>query len=115
MAMTEGKGTSQIGGAVEEIKLFNEIGEVEDKLIVINKNVPHEIFPVEKDMVVFSLHTCCSEDLIEITCENAKARSILKYHGTICILLIRFVKGDLSCQLFGFLILKLKMVKRNRS
>jgi hypothetical protein len=73
--MIEGKGKVRIGDWMKELEKFKPyISSGNDIWYIIDKNIPHEFFPQEEDMVVISFHTCASKDLIEIKCANHKTR-----------------------------------------
>ncbi|HDS09547.1 MAG TPA: cupin domain-containing protein [Firmicutes bacterium] len=56
--IAEGGGTVKIDGMERDLK--------ELELIIIPEKVPHEFFPGPEKVVLFSFHTCESEDLIEL-------------------------------------------------
>ncbi|UCE38118.1 MAG: hypothetical protein JSW00_02440 [Thermoplasmata archaeon] len=70
--MIEGKGKVNVSDQLRDLKSFNPSNE--DIWIVIDKDVPHEFFPYDQDMVVVSFHTCIPEDLVEIKCEGHEHR-----------------------------------------
>jgi len=74
MMVVEGRGSSDIGGIRTELRRRDSTTDVEDVWTIIEKNVPHEFFPEQTDMVVLSFHTCAAEDLIEIECETGHQR-----------------------------------------
>jgi len=47
---------------------------LEDFWYVIPEGVPHEFFPVGRDLVVVSFHTCESDELQEIRCDSGATR-----------------------------------------
>lgn len=74
MIVVEGKGTSRIGKVHANLQRFNPTNDAADQWQVIEKNVPHEFFPVDADMVVLSFHTCPAEELIEVSTVSGHAR-----------------------------------------
>jgi mannose-6-phosphate isomerase-like protein (cupin superfamily) len=75
MAMIEGEGTSRVGSISKEMPRLEEMNALPDDIwYVIDKGVPHEFFPREKDMVVISFHTCNSDELEEISCDSGATR-----------------------------------------
>jgi mannose-6-phosphate isomerase-like protein (cupin superfamily) len=75
MVMIEGEGTSKVGSASGEMKLFGEQGSLEETWYVIPEGVPHEFFPRGSDVVVVSFHTCDDDELEEISCDSGAARN----------------------------------------
>lgn len=71
--MIEGKGKVKIGKQWKELRLFNP--QDDESWCIIDKNMPHEFYPEEQEMVVVSLHTCSSNELIEIECDSGRQRS----------------------------------------
>ena len=67
--MVEGTGTVKIEGITQELK--------EQELVIIPQRIPHEFFPGPEKMVVFSFHTCESDDLIEVKTSDGKQRRYL--------------------------------------
>ena len=75
MVTIEGQGTSKVAGTSKRIVQFGSAnGSLTDKWIVIDKNVPHEFFPEEENMVVVSFHTCEANELEEVGCERGEKR-----------------------------------------
>jgi mannose-6-phosphate isomerase-like protein (cupin superfamily) len=74
MLVVEGQGSSEIGGIRRALRRLDPSKAAEDHWTVIDKNVPHEFFPEQTDMVVLSFHTCAAEDLIEIECGSGHQR-----------------------------------------
>ena len=70
MVTIKGQGRQQIAGQAERMVL--------DKWIVIDKNVPHEFFPEDENMVVISFHTCGATELEEIGCDTGGKRLYTK-------------------------------------
>jgi mannose-6-phosphate isomerase-like protein (cupin superfamily) len=66
MITIKGQGRQQIAGQSKRMVL--------DKWIVIDKNVPHEFFPEDENMVVISFHTCAATELEEIGCDTGQKR-----------------------------------------
>lgn len=66
MVTIKGQGRQQIAGQSKRMVL--------DKWIVIDKNVPHEFFPEDENMVVISFHTCDATELEEIGCDTGDKR-----------------------------------------
>lgn len=71
--MVEGKGKAIIGRTRKELKPFDPTRDGKTWL-VIGKNMPHEFFPEEQDMVVISFHTCLDSELIEIEADSGRER-----------------------------------------
>jgi len=67
----EGKGKIRIGNSYQNLRLFDANDET--TWYIINKNVPHEFFPMKKTVII-SFHTCLSHELIEIRCESGEKR-----------------------------------------
>jgi len=75
MVMIEGEGTSKVGSLSGEMKRYAEPDcSLEDIWYVIPEGVPHEFFPVGRDLVVVSFHTCESDELQEIRCDSGATR-----------------------------------------
>lgn len=75
MVMIEGEGTSKVGAASRQMKLFGDPdSSLEDIWYVIPAGAPHEFFPAGRDMVVVSFHTCASDELEEISCDSGATR-----------------------------------------
>ena len=74
MLVVEGHGSSDIGGIRKALREYDPSKAAENFWTVIDKNVPHEFFPEQTDMVVLSFHTCVAEDLIEIECGTGHQR-----------------------------------------
>ncbi len=72
-AVIDGLGDCEIGGIKVSLQYFDP--SKPDTLYVINRGVPHEFFPGDRDLVVLSLHTVSAEELIEITCSSGKERT----------------------------------------
>lgn len=70
MLTIKGQGRQQIAGQAKRMVL--------DKWIVIDKNVPHEFFPEDENMVVISFHTCGATELEEIGCDTHEKRLYTK-------------------------------------
>ena len=70
MVTIKGQGRQQIAGQRKRMVL--------DKFIVIDKNVPHEFFPEDENMVVISFHTCGATELEEIGCDTGEKRVYTK-------------------------------------
>ncbi|HLY00877.1 MAG TPA: cupin domain-containing protein [Candidatus Cybelea sp.] len=66
MAVIEGCGRSNIGGAIGEMAAFGDDGSGE-RWFVIEPGVPHEFFPEDGDMVVMSFHTAAAQELLEVS------------------------------------------------
>ncbi|HSE20760.1 MAG TPA: cupin domain-containing protein [Pyrinomonadaceae bacterium] len=66
MFTIKGQGRQQIAGQSQRM--------VSNKWIVIDKNVPHEFFPEDENMVVISFHTCDATELEEIGCDTGGKR-----------------------------------------
>jgi hypothetical protein len=74
MAVIEGCGSAEIDGVRAPLRRFGASKAVKSQWTVIDKNVLHEFFPVQTDMVVLSFHTCAADDLIEIECGTGRQR-----------------------------------------
>jgi len=75
MVMIEGEGTSKVGSLSGEMKRYAEPNcSLDDVWYVIPEGVPHEFFPVGRDLVVVSFHTCESDELQEIRCDSGATR-----------------------------------------
>jgi mannose-6-phosphate isomerase-like protein (cupin superfamily) len=75
MVVLEGKGQSQIAGVRKEMVRYGQPElSLADTWYVIDKDVPHEFFPEEEQMVVVSFHTCKATQLVEIECSTGKSR-----------------------------------------
>ena len=74
MAVIEGRGDAEIDGVRTPLQGFDSSKGANAQWTVIDKNVPHEFFPVNIDMVVLSFHTCAADDLIEIECGTGRQR-----------------------------------------
>ena len=75
MVMIEGEGTSKVGSLSGEMKRYAEPNcSLDDIWYVIPEGVPHEFFPVGRDLVVVSFHTCESDELQEIRCDSGATR-----------------------------------------
>lgn len=74
MVLVEGRGSSEIGGIRRAMRRYDSSPVLEDVWTIIDKNVPHEFFPEETNMVVLSFHTCIAENLIEIECVTGRQR-----------------------------------------
>ena len=66
MVTIKGQGRQQVAGQSKRMVL--------DEWIVIDKNVPHEFFPEDENMVVISFHTCDATELEEIGCDTGQKR-----------------------------------------
>jgi len=72
--MIEGEGKVRIRDHLKDLKTFDSFSSIEEDIwCIIDKNVPHEFFPL-KEMVVISFHTCLPDELIEIKCESGEKR-----------------------------------------
>lgn len=74
MATIKGQGMSKVAGQYKKLVQFGSTGSVVDKWVVIDKNVPHEFFPEQENMVVISFHTCEASELEEVGCETGGKR-----------------------------------------
>jgi hypothetical protein len=75
MISINGQGMSKVGGIDKRIaELGSSNVSLTDKWFVIDKGVPHEFFPEEKDMIVVSFHTCQASELEEVDCETGEKR-----------------------------------------
>lgn len=73
--MIEGKGKVNVGEYTRALVNFGfKKSSDKDVWCIIDKNIPHEFFPQEENMVVISFHTCSWEALIEVKCSNHKTR-----------------------------------------
>jgi hypothetical protein len=73
--MIEGKGKVKIGDHTRKLEKFEpHMSSESDFWCIIDKNIPHEFFPLKEDMVVVSFHTCESGDLREIKCASHRTR-----------------------------------------
>ncbi len=72
-AVINGCGDGQFGKIKNSLQKFDPSNS--DTLYVINRGMPHEFFPGDKDLVVLSLHTANAEELIEINCSSGKERT----------------------------------------
>ena len=71
MTAITGQGTSRVAGQSKRLVQFGSPDDsLEDKWVVIDKNVPHEFFPEKENMVVVSFHTCEATELEEVGCET---------------------------------------------
>ncbi|MEW6607777.1 MAG: cupin domain-containing protein [bacterium] len=70
--MVDGKGRVKINKQYKELKLFNPKND--ECWCIIDKNMPHEFYPKESEIVVISFHTCLSKELIEIRCDTHEQR-----------------------------------------
>ena len=66
MVTIKGQGRQQIAGESKTLERF--------QWLVIDKNVPHEFFPEDENMVVISFHTCEASELEEIGCDTGEKR-----------------------------------------
>lgn len=71
-AIIDGDGFCEIGGNKNSLQQFNSSHP--DSLYIINAGVPHEFFPGDRDLIVLSLHTAKTDELIEIQCSSGKER-----------------------------------------
>lgn len=71
-ALIEGKGKVMIGDRLQSLELFDPLHE--NTWLIIEKNVPHEFFPEDEDMIVISFHTCAPENLMEVKCATGEMR-----------------------------------------
>jgi quercetin dioxygenase-like cupin family protein len=74
MTTIKGQGMSKVGGEYKRLVQFGSANSLSDKWIVIEKNLPHEFFPEDENMVVVSFHTCEASELEEIGCETGEKR-----------------------------------------
>ena len=75
MTTIKGQGMSKVGGEYKPLVQFGSANEsLSDKWVVIEKNLPHEFFPEDENMVVVSFHTCEASELEEIGCETGEKR-----------------------------------------
>lgn len=75
MVTIKGQGRQQIAGQSTRMVPFGSATEsLVDKWLVIDKNVPHEFFPEDENMVVISFHTCEATELEEIGCDTGEKR-----------------------------------------
>ena len=74
MVTIKGQGRQQIAGQSKRLVPFN--------WLVIEKNVPHEFFPEDENMVVISFHTCEATELEEIGCDTSETRLYEYTKGT---------------------------------
>ena len=75
MIVIEGQGESQIADIRKRLIPYSAPDcSLNEKWSVIDQGVPHEFFPVEKDMVVISFHTCEAHELEEVDCQTGKRR-----------------------------------------
>ena len=75
MATIKGQGTSRVGGESKRLVQFGSTNNSpSDQWVVIDKNLPHEFFPEEENMVVISFHTCEANELEEIGCDTGEKR-----------------------------------------
>jgi len=66
MITIKGQGMSKVGGEYKPLRT--------NTWVVIEKNLPHEFFPEDENMVVVSFHTCEASELEEIGCETGEKR-----------------------------------------
>lgn len=71
-AVIYGEGNFELDGVKSALQKFNP--EIPETLFVINKGIPHEFFPGDKDLVVLSLHTVKEDELIEINFSQGSKR-----------------------------------------
>jgi hypothetical protein len=82
MVMVEGGGWSDIAGERRRMLPFRSQGHaLHEVWYVIDRNIPHEFFPVDRDMVVISFHTCAADELQEISCDTGESRFYTKSEG----------------------------------
>jgi hypothetical protein len=75
MVTIKGQGRQQIAGQRKRLVSFESANDsMEDKWVIIDKNVPHEFFPEEENMAVISFHTCGATELEEIGCDTGEKR-----------------------------------------
>ena len=74
MATITGQGMSKVAGEYKKLVQFGTDVSPVDKWVVIDKNVPHEFFPENENMVVISFHTCEAGELEEAGCETGQKR-----------------------------------------
>ena len=70
MVTIKGQGRQQIAGQSKRLVQF--------EWLIIDKNVPHEFFPEDENMVVISFHTCEASELEEIGCDTGQQRLYTK-------------------------------------
>lgn len=68
----EGKGQIRIGKYYKTFKCFKPTAL--NTWYIIEKGIPHEFFPEKNIVLVISYHTCKSNELIEIRCDNGAKR-----------------------------------------
>ncbi|MBM4176753.1 MAG: cupin domain-containing protein [Ignavibacteria bacterium] len=68
----EGCGKVMIGDKLRDLKSFDSSNE--NTWYIIDKNLPHEFFPGNEDLVVLSFHSCLPEDLIEVKSKSGCER-----------------------------------------
>ena len=66
MITIKGQGMSKVSGEYKPLRT--------NTWVVIEKNLPHEFFPEDENMVVVSFHTCEASELEEIGCETGEKR-----------------------------------------
>ena len=64
-----------MGGETKQMTTFNSPDRpFEETWYVIGEGVEHEFFPVVRDMVVVSFHTCSADELEEVSCVSGASR-----------------------------------------
>jgi hypothetical protein len=75
MVTIKGQGVSKVGGIFRKMVLFESTGgSLTNKWYVIGKDVPHEFFPQDEDVIVVSFHTCEANELEEVDCASGEKR-----------------------------------------
>lgn len=75
MVMIEGEGTSKVGAIARRMERFGAPdSSLNDIWYVIPEGVQHEFFPIGRDMVVVSFHTCGADELQEVSCDSGATR-----------------------------------------
>jgi hypothetical protein len=75
MVTIKGHGVSKVAGIQKRMSPFGSSNDsLADTWYVIGKDVPHEFFPEEEDMIVVSFHTCEANELVEVACETGEKR-----------------------------------------
>jgi hypothetical protein len=75
MVTIKGQGRQQIAGQSKRLVPFGSpTDSLVDKWLIIDKNVPHEFFPEDENMVVISFHTCEANELEEVGCDTGEKR-----------------------------------------
>jgi hypothetical protein len=75
MVVVEGEGESIVGGKRKKVIKFGSPGAPINTIwYVIDKGIEHEFFPINRDMVVISFHTCEAHELEEVSYDTGKGR-----------------------------------------